>query len=82
MAEGEQAITLAPTFAEGFVNLGWILIAAGRPEEAVGVIEKALRLNPRSSVRYLQDLGMAYREVGRCEEASAVTRQFLAVIPN
>jgi tetratricopeptide (TPR) repeat protein len=62
--------------------MGWILIAAGRPEEAVGMIEKAIRLNPRASVRYLQDLGMAYREVGRCEEAITVTKQFLAVIPN
>ena len=64
------------------MNLEWILIAAGRPQEAVGMIEKAIRLNPLSSVRYLQDLGMAYREVGRCEEAIAVTKQFLAVIPN
>lgn len=82
LAAGRRAIAVDSNFADGYVNLGFILVAAGRPEEAIGVIEQAMRLNPRYPVRYLLTLGFAYRDGGRCEEAITVTRQFLAVTPH
>ncbi len=69
-------------FAEGFVNLGNILAVVGRPEEGLGLIEKAMRLNPRYPVRYLFTVGIAYLEAGRCEESITLTKKFLAVNPN
>ena len=54
--------------------MGFILNFAGRPEEAVGLIEKAMRLNPRYPFSYLSWLGMAYRLTGRSEEAIAILK--------
>ncbi|HEV8712260.1 MAG TPA: tetratricopeptide repeat protein, partial [Candidatus Binatia bacterium] len=65
----KRAITLAPNEAEGSVRLGLILNFTGRPEEAIGLIEKAVRLNPRYPYDYLAQLGMAYGLAGRYEEA-------------
>jgi adenylate cyclase len=74
VAAAERAIALAPNEAEGSARLGLILNFAGRPEEAVGLIEKAMRLNPRYPFSYLSWLGMAYRLTGRSEEAIAILK--------
>ncbi|NIQ37153.1 MAG: tetratricopeptide repeat protein, partial [Proteobacteria bacterium] len=41
----------------------------GRPEEATGLVKKAMRLNPRYPVWYQWNLGHAYSLTGRYEEA-------------
>src|SRR5215510_8663939 len=46
IAEAERAIALDPNNAEAYMGLGSTLAMAGRPEEAIGLIEKAMRLNP------------------------------------
>jgi adenylate cyclase len=74
VAATERAIALAPNEAEGSARLGLILNFAGRPEEAIGLIEKAMRLNPRYPFSYLSWLGMAYRLTGRSEEAIAILK--------
>ncbi len=53
IAEAEKAITFDPNNAERMVDLGNILTWAGRPEEAIGWIKKAIRLNPICPVGYL-----------------------------
>jgi adenylate cyclase len=80
--EGERTITLDPNFADGYMNLGAILVFAGRPEEGIGLIEKAMRLNPRYPPSYLSNLGFAYREAGRCEEAFAPLKRAVALTPD
>jgi adenylate cyclase len=74
VAAAERAIALAPNEAEGSARLGLVLNFAGRPEEAIGLIEKAMRLNPRYPFSYLSWLGMAYRLTGRSEEAIAILK--------
>jgi len=54
----------------------------GRPEEAIGLIEKAIRLNPRYPINYLSFLGMAYGLAGRYEEAIAVLQSATIRNPN
>jgi tetratricopeptide (TPR) repeat protein len=49
----KRTVSLAPNDAEGYAQLGLILNFAGRPEEAIGLIEKAIRLNPRYPYTYL-----------------------------
>jgi adenylate cyclase len=49
----------------------------GRPEEAIGLIEKAMRLNPHYPPAYLFFLGTAYRLMGRYEEAIAACKRAL-----
>jgi predicted Zn-dependent protease len=60
--------------------LGDILNFAGRGEEALTLVEKAMRLNPRYPVTYLWSLGQAYRLVGKREEAATALRR--AVLRN
>ncbi len=82
IAEAERAIALDPNDADGYVYLGTILVNAGRPEKAIELTEKAMRLNPRYPPLYLQTLGVAYREAGRCEEALAPLKKVLTLNPN
>ena len=49
----------------------------GRPEEALGLAEKALRLNPRLPPRNLFALGQTYYLAGRSEEAIATLKKSL-----
>jgi adenylate cyclase len=46
IAEAERAIALDPNHADSYAWLGAILDLVGRPEEAIGLIEKAMRLSP------------------------------------
>ncbi|HXG23225.1 MAG TPA: tetratricopeptide repeat protein [Chthonomonadales bacterium] len=55
---------------------------AGRPKEAIGLIEKAMRLNPRYPSYYLVNLGIAYLADGRCEEAIIPLKKVLTLTPN
>jgi adenylate cyclase len=82
IAEGERAIALDPNYAGGYAILGAILSMAGRPEEAIGLIEKALRLSPRYPVTYLFFLGYAYRLTERYEETITVQKSVLTRNPD
>jgi len=52
IAEGERALVLAPNSADAHVWQAQILLLAGRPAEAVGLVEKAKRLNPQYPALY------------------------------
>lgn len=82
IAEGERAIALDPNDASGYAVLATFLIWAGRPEEAIGMVEKAMRLNPHYPPLYLFFLGHAYRLTGRYEEAVGALKRLLARSPN
>jgi adenylate cyclase len=59
------------------VGLGYILNFAGRPEEAIGLVKKAMRLNPRYPVPYLWELGHAYFLTGRYGETIETLKRVL-----
>jgi len=82
VVEAQRVIALAPSAAEGYWRLGQALYAAGQPQEAISLIEKAMRLNPHYPAFYLLDLGTAYAVVGRCEEALAPLKKALTLNPN
>jgi adenylate cyclase len=82
IAEVEWAIVLNPNDAENYLFLGTILFFAGRPEEAIGMIEKAMRLNPHYPPVYLSNLGFAYLVAGRYEEALVPLKKALTLVPN
>jgi tetratricopeptide (TPR) repeat protein len=62
--------------------LAHTLLFAGRPEEVISLIEKAMRLNPRYPFHYLSFLGMAYCLAGRHEEALASLQSATLRNPN
>ena len=59
MDAGEKALTLEPNGADVNALLGLMLRYLGRPEEAISVLEKAIRLNPIPPAWYLYKLGYA-----------------------
>jgi adenylate cyclase len=82
MAEGERSLLLAPNCADCYAGMARTLIMAGRPADAIGSVEKAMRLNPQYPAWYPAHLGWAYRLVGRYEEAIVALKQALARSPN
>lgn len=82
LVEAQEAIALDPNDADGYGRLGAILIFAGQPEESIRLIEKVIRLNPRYSFFYLNNLGLAYLAAGRLEEALVPLKRLLTRNPN
>jgi tetratricopeptide (TPR) repeat protein len=77
LAATEQAVVFAPNFAEAYIWRAQALIALDRPAEALRDVEHAMRLNPRYPFWYPDNLGLAYRLLGRYEEAIAAHQQVL-----
>jgi len=76
----ERALDLNPSFAWAYQASGFTLACAGRPDEAIGMAEKAMRLAPVDApgshvVRYT--IGIAHFVAGRYEEAVEWARQSL-----
>jgi len=71
VAYGEKVLSLAPNFASMIANTAVIFFYSGRPEEAVELMKKAMRLSPFYPSWYLPILGLSYRLTGQYEEAIA-----------
>ena len=69
IAEGERAVSLNPNYADAYAWLAMILTSAGKPTEAIVMIKKAMRLNPRSPNWFFTTLGDAYLWAQRYSEA-------------
>jgi adenylate cyclase len=82
IVEGERAVALNVNDTDSYVSLGNTLVFAGRPEEGIELIQKAMRLNPHYPPRYLNLLGLAYRTAGKCDEALVPLRKASTLSPN
>jgi len=82
ISEAERAIALDPNSAVGYRGLAEILDFSGKPAEAVGLAEKAMRLDPRNRDLYLFLEGKSYNQMGRYEEAIPILKRHLARYPN
>jgi len=67
--EGQRAVNLEPNGADSHAFLGMGLQFADRPEEAIKILKKAIRLNPMPPGWYLHQLAIAYRNMDRYDEA-------------
>jgi adenylate cyclase len=47
LAESKRALALDPNYTDSYMALANVLTFVGRPQEAIGMAEKALRLDPR-----------------------------------
>src|SRR5260370_40283135 len=81
-AEAERAIALDPNSVVGYRALAEIMDFSGKPAEAVGLAEKAMRLDPRNRDLYLFFQGKSYNQMGRYQEASPMLKRHLARYPN
>ena len=66
---GEKAIATHPSDDLPYYKLAFSMRYAGRFEEAITLIKKAMRLNPYYPAYYLGFLANVYRDSGRYEEA-------------
>jgi adenylate cyclase len=82
IAEGERALALAPNSDFVHAALAFTLRYAGRPEEAIGLYKKAIRLNPIPPVWYVWGLGFSHFILGQYEEAIAEFRKALHRAPH
>jgi tetratricopeptide (TPR) repeat protein len=82
MAEMERAIALDPNEADGYAFLAETLSRVGRPEDAITMVEQALRRKPFVADWHLDSVGTAYYLAGKPEEAIAPLKQYLARYPN
>ncbi len=82
IAKAEQAVELSPNSAYTVFNLGWILRCAGRPEEGIPLLKKAVRLEAIPHAIEFDVLGRAYFLSGRYEEAIAAYRKAVDVDPD
>ena len=64
----EKALRLDPTYARTYNNLGLVLQARGRTDEAIDLHRKAVQLDPDYAWAH-HDLGNALRSIGRLDEA-------------
>ena len=77
IAAGERSVELSPNSAENHAIFAMTLKSVGRVNEAIAMIEKAIRLNPMTPEWYLHELGTYYRLQGRYEEAIAILKKNL-----
>jgi len=82
IAEEERAIALNPNGADAHAHLGMTLNYVGRPEEAIALLKKAIRLNPIPPNWYLFSLGDAYRLTEQYEVALAAYKRVLHLNPD
>jgi len=82
VAEGERAVTLSPGEAFALANYAISLHYAGRPEEAIPLFQKAIRLNPFGPSYLYRELGNTFRNTGRFEEAVSAYKKAIQITPN
>jgi TolB-like protein/cytochrome c-type biogenesis protein CcmH/NrfG len=73
----ERAIDLNANYPMVFAGLGDVLSWAGRPQEAIEYLKKAMRLDPEQSFWYFWFLGHAYFLAGQHEEAIETLKRAL-----
>jgi len=69
ITEAERAVALNPNNADAHASCGVALVFAGKPEEAIEFVNKAIRLNPIAPGWYFQTLGNACTNMKRYDEA-------------
>jgi tetratricopeptide (TPR) repeat protein len=71
IAEGGKAIGVDPNDADSYVALAGALSLAGNSDEALQLVQKAMRLNPHFPPFYLYELGLAQFGIGDFRNAAA-----------
>ena len=82
IAEGERAVALNPGGTDALINYAGSLRHAGRPEEAIPLFQKAIRLNPFSPSSLYREFGIALRDAGRFEEAVSAFKKAIQLAPD
>ncbi len=82
IAEGERAVALNPSSATAIAFCAVSLQFACRPEEAIPLFQKAIRLNPHGPIFYYRNLGYVLWMTGRYKEAVSAFKNVIQRSPN
>ena len=82
VAEGERLVALHPNSTNGYPALADALASDGRPEEAVRVAEKGMRVDPAAHAWYAFFEARPYVDMGRYEEAVPLLQEHTAGMPD
>jgi adenylate cyclase len=81
IAEAERGIALAPNVGFDYFWAAETMNVSGKYTKAFGLLEKAMRIDPRNADNYLMQVGNAYVGLHRCKEAVAALERFLVSQP-
>jgi adenylate cyclase len=81
LVEAEKAIEYDPNYANAHILLATLLYFAGRPEEGLERILKAMEINPHHPFNYTFHLGQAYFILHRYREAVDTLRKAMESNP-
>jgi len=81
LVEAEKAIKYDPSYANAHLLLATLLLAGGRPHEALERIREAMLINPHHPYNYILHLGQALYILGRYDEAVTAFEEGLASNP-
>ena len=82
IAEGERAVALGPSTWLPHNLYALALVYAGQPEQAIPLIQKAIRLNPFGPSFLYTTFGTALRNTGRFEEAVSAFKKAIQISPD
>ncbi len=82
IAEGERAVALDPGGSYAYFQYGSALLFACRPQEALPILQKAVRLNPNAEAYNLLFFANALSSTGQPEEAISVYKRALQRAPD
>ena len=82
MSSFKKVISLNPTYADAYSAMGYVFMSIDKPSKALESYKIALRLNPIPPIRYLRDIGVAYRYLGEYEKAIKIYKRCMKRAPN
>src|SRR5712691_1815195 len=80
--ECQRAIELGPSCVFCHYCVADTLVRSGKPQEAIGFVEKAARLDPRGGVVWDVVRGEAYVVMGRYADAIPIFKAYSVLYPN
>jgi len=81
IAEAERSIAMDSNDSEGYIALADALIYSGDAQQAVLMVEQAMRLNPHYPPYYLYELGLAQFALGLLDQAAVEFEKAAALNP-
>ena len=72
-----KSVEFAPGDAAGIAGLAWILCYSGYPEEAIPLLQQAMRLSPYYPTWFVATLGLAYMMTGDYPNAIAAHEELI-----
>lgn len=81
IAHLDQALAVAPSFADAYALKGGVKTYLGKPQESIPLLREAIRLNPAAGYLYFLLLGRAYFFLGDLEQAAINLNEAIARNP-